>query len=255
MMSEQLLQIQNLSVRVEEKQILRGVNLTIGAGETHVLMGPNGAGKSTLGYALMGNPHYQIDGGEILFEGKSIQNDSPDKRAKDGIFLSFQSPLEVPGITLSSFLRTSIQKRRGERIRVFAFQKEMEQAMELLSMDKSYANRDLNVGFSGGEKKKAEILQMLLLKPKLSILDETDSGLDVDAVRTVSKGVEEYQKKQHGSLLIITHSTRILESLQVDYTHVMIDGKIVKTGSADLIAEINQNGFEAYLEKMQAQSK
>jgi len=250
-MSDQLLKINELSVSVKDKSILHSVNLSIGVGETHVLMGPNGAGKSTLGYALMGNPSYHVDDGEILFENKPIQNETPDKRAKEGIFLSFQNPLEVPGITLSSFLRTSIQQRRGERIRVFAFKKEMEQAMELLSMDKFYADRDLNVGFSGGEKKKAEILQMLMLKPKLAILDETDSGLDVDAVRTVSKGIEEYQKNQQGSLLIITHSTRILESLRVDYTHVMVDGKIVCTGSAALIDEINQNGFESFLDQMQ----
>lgn len=250
-MSEALLQIQNLTVSVEEKEILHGIDLSIGAGETHVLMGPNGAGKSTLGYAIMGNPKFKVDSGEILFENNSIQEESPDKRAKAGIFLSFQNPLEVPGITLSSFLRTSIQQQTGERIRIFAFQKELKQTMELLSMDPSYADRDLNVGFSGGEKKKAEILQMLMLKPKLAILDETDSGLDVDAVRTVSKGVESYQQNQNGALLIITHSTRILESLHVDYTHVMVDGRIVRTGDASLIDEINANGFETYMENVQ----
>ena len=155
------------------------------------------------------------------------------------MFLSFQSPLEVPGLSLSSFIRSALEQRRGERIRLWDFRKELAKAMELLQMDPSYADRDLNVGFSGGEKKKAEILQMLMLKPNLAILDETDSGLDVDAVRTVSKGVEEYQKDRDGSLLIITHSTRILEALHVDYTHVMVDGKIVKTGDGSLVDQIN----------------
>ena len=249
-MSENLLEVSGLTVRVEEKEILHGIDLQIRQGETHVLMGPNGAGKSTLGYALMGHPQYEITAGEIRFNGSVINDESPDKRAKDGIFLSFQNPLEVPGLTLSAFLRSAIQQRRGGRIKIFAFQKEMRSAMELLQMDPSYAERDLNVGFSGGEKKKAEILQMLLMKPQLAILDETDSGLDVDAVRTVSKGVEEYQTHQDGALLIITHSTRILESLKVDYTHVLVDGKIVTTGGPELIDEINANGYEAYLRSL-----
>lgn len=247
-MADKLLDVDGISVSVEDKEILHDINLKIGRGETHVLMGPNGAGKSTLGFALMGNPRYDVTDGKIMFEGKCINDDAPDKRAKDGIFLSFQSPIEVPGLSLSSFIRNALEKHRGNRIRLWDFKKELEQAMELLQMDKSYAERDLNVGFSGGEKKKAEILQMLMLKPKLAILDETDSGLDVDAVRTVSKGVEEYQKNQDGALLIITHSTRILEALKVDYTHVMVDGYIVKTGDATLIDEINEHGFEKYLD-------
>ena len=246
-MSDKLLEVNGVSVKVEDKEILHGIDLAIGKGETHVLMGPNGAGKSTLGYALMGNPRYEVTAGDILFNGKSIKEDGPDKRAKDGIFLSFQSPLEVPGLSLSAFIRNALEKHRGGRIRLWDFKKELEQAMKLLQMDPEYAERDLNVGFSGGEKKKTEILQMLLLKPKFAILDETDSGLDVDAVRTVSKGVEEYQKNQDGALLIITHSTRILEALHVDYTHVMVDGQIVKTGDASLIDEINEHGFEKYL--------
>lgn len=170
-----------------------------------------------------------------------------DKRARDGMFLSFQNPIEISGLTLSSFIRSAVEQRRGERARLSAFRKELGQAMELLQMDRAYGDRDLNVGFSGGEKKKAEILQMLLLKPSLAILDETDSGLDVDAVRTVSLGVKEYQKDREGGLLIITHSTRILESLHVDKTHIMVDGRIVKTGGAALVEEINRNGFEQYL--------
>lgn len=248
-MAEKLLQVENLFVSVEDKQILHGIDLEIAPGETHVLMGPNGAGKSTLGYAIMGSPNYQIEQGDILFEGESILHETPDKRAKRGIFLSFQAPLEVPGISLSSFLRTAVQQRTGQRIRIFAFKREMEKALALLDMDPAYADRDLNVGFSGGEKKKAEILQMLMLRPKLAILDETDSGLDVDAVRTVSKGIEAYQKDKGGSLLIITHSARILESLRVDYTHVMVAGKLVQTGGAELIDTINENGFDYFLEK------
>ena len=222
-MSEQLLQVKNLVVNVEDTEILHGIDLEINRGETHVLMGPNGAGKSTLGYALMGSPRYQLTNGQIWFKGQDITEESTDKRAKAGLFLSFQNPLEVPGITLGNFLRNALEQRTGQRIRPWEFRKELKKAMDVLQMDHSYADRDLNVGFSGGEKKKAEILQLLMLKPDLAILDETDSGLDVDAVRTVSKGIEEFQKNQQGSLLVITHSTRILESLHVDVTHVLAD--------------------------------
>ena len=242
-----LLDVQNISVSVDEKTVLKNLNLKIGEGETHVLMGPNGAGKSTLGNALMGNPVYRLDGGKIIFEGQDLTNESTDKRAKAGMFLSFQNPLEVPGISLESFIRSAIQQRTGERVKLFQFQKELQKNMQLLNKDESYAIRDLNVGFSGGERKKSEILQLLMLKPKFAILDETDSGLDVDAVRTVSKGVEEYQKNQNGGLLIITHSTRILESLHVDYTHVLVKGQIVKTGDGSLVEEINEKGFDKYI--------
>ena len=231
MSDKNLLNIKDLYVDVEDKEILHGVNLSVGKGETHVLMGPNGTGKSTLGYAIMGNPRYTVKKGEIWFDGKNITNEAVNERSKDGIFLSFQNPLEL---------------KTGKRTRFMEFKKELEKTMELLNMDKSYAERDLNVGFSGGEKKKAEILQLLMLKPSLAILDETDSGLDVDAVRTVSAGIEEYQKRCDGSLLIITHSTKILESLSVDYTHVMIEGKIINTGDASLVDKINTEGFAEY---------
>ena len=248
-----LLNVNNLTVSIEDdenlKEILHGVNIEIKKGETHVLMGPNGAGKSTLGYALMGNPRYITNGGEIIFDGKNIVDESADKRAKAGMFLSFQNPLEVPGLPLSSFIRNAVEAVSGKRVRMMQFKKELEKNMEVLNMDKDYANRALNVGFSGGEKKKAEILQLLMLSPKLAILDETDSGLDVDAVRTVSEGVKEYQKRKDGALLIITHSTRILESLKVDYTHIMVDGKIIKTGDASLVDEINEHGFEKYIQE------
>lgn len=184
--------------------------------------------------------------GEIWFQGKNITEEPVNERAKMGLFLSFQNPLEVPGVTLSSFIRSAVELKTGKRMRLFEFRKELEKAMEVLQMDPSYADRDLNVGFSGGEKKKAEILQLLMLEPSLAILDETDSGLDVDAVRTVSAGIEAYRRKCVGSLLIITHSTKILESLMVDQTHIMVEGEIVKTGDASLVEEINRDGFGKY---------
>ncbi len=247
-MADTLLQVRDLSAAIEEGELLHHINLSMKPGETHVLMGPNGAGKSTLGYTLMGNPNYRITGGRIELEGEDITGLSADKRAQKGMFLSFQNPLEVPGLSLEAFLRNAIRQRTGKPLKIFQFKKELEATMELLNMDPSYADRDLNVGFSGGEKKKAEILQLLMLNPKLAILDETDSGLDVDAVRVVSAGIEEYQKKRNGALLIITHSTRILESLKVDYTHVLVKGRLVHTGTAELVEEINAHGFERFVE-------
>ena len=244
-MAEQVLNVTGLAARVEDKQLLHGVDLTINKGETHVLMGPNGAGKSTLGYVLMGAPKYTVTGGQILFKGEDITHESTDKRAKAGMFLSFQEPLEVPGLTLEGFIRSALQQKVGH-VRYYDFKKELARCMDILQMDASYAERSLNVGFSGGEKKKAEILQLMMLKPSLAILDETDSGLDVDAVRLVSKGVEEYQKDHNGALLIITHSTRILDALSVDYTHVLVNGKIAANGDGSLVEEINVNGYERF---------
>jgi len=232
-------------VSVGDKEILHGVDLTVNSDETHVLMGPNGTGKSTLGYAITGNPAYTVTEGDIVFGGESIVDMPVNERAKKGIFLSFQNPLEVPGVTLSSFIRSALEQKTKTRLRLWDFKKKLAETMKLLDMDKSYADRDLNVGFSGGEKKKAEILQMLMLEPKLAILDETDSGLDVDAVRTVSQGVKLYRERVHGSLLIITHSTRILEALTVDAAHVMENGVIVKNGGAELVDKINEKGFSA----------
>ena len=247
-MSEQLLQINQIHADIEEKEILHGVSLNINTGETHVLMGPNGAGKSTLGHVLMGNPKYHISSGNIIFKGNDITGESTDKRARDGIFLSFQEPLEVPGLSLESFIRSAIRQKTGRPIRVWEFHKELKKAMDVLQLDESYTQRSLNVGFSGGEKKKAEILQLMMLKPSLAILDETDSGLDVDAVRLVSEGVRAYQREQKGALLIITHSTRILEALHVDYTHVMVDGHIVATGDSSLVDKINEEGYESFIQ-------
>lgn len=245
MKNSNLLKITGLHVSVGEKEILHGVDLTVNNDETHVLMGPNGTGKSTLGYAITGNPAYTVTEGEIVFDGESIVDMPVNERAKKGIFLSFQNPLEVPGVTLSSFIRSALEQKTKTRLRLWDFKKKLAETMKLLDMDESYADRDLNVGFSGGEKKKAEILQMLMLEPKLAILDETDSGLDVDAVRTVSQGVKLYRERVHGSLLIITHSTRILEALTVDAAHVMENGVIVKNGGAELVDKINEKGFSA----------
>lgn len=242
-----LLDVQKLCVGLEDgKQILKDLNIQIDSNETHVLMGPNGAGKSSLGNTLMGNPTYKIESGKILFKEQDITQMSADKRAKLGMFMSFQSPLEVPGISLEAFIRSSIQQKTGERVKLFQFQKELQAKMELLDMNFDYARRDLNVGFSGGERKKSEILQLLMLKPDFAILDETDSGLDVDAVRVVSKGIEEYKKSVGGSLLIITHNAKILESLKVDKTHILVGGTIVHSGDGSLIDKINKEGFEKY---------
>ncbi len=245
MKSNNLLKITGLHVSVGDKEILHGVDLTVNSDETHVLMGPNGTGKSTLGYAITGNPAYTVTEGDIVFGGESIVDMPVNERAKKGIFLSFQNPLEVPGVTLSSFIRSALEQKTKTRLRLWDFKKKLAETMKLLDMDESYADRDLNVGFSGGEKKKAEILQMLMLEPKLAILDETDSGLDVDAVRTVSQGVKLYRERVHGSLIIITHSTRILEALTVDAAHVMENGVIVKNGGAELVEKINEKGFSA----------
>ncbi|MBR3367872.1 MAG: Fe-S cluster assembly ATPase SufC [Lachnospiraceae bacterium] len=248
-MAEQLLKVEGLTAGAAGKEILHGIDLEIGRGETHVLMGPNGAGKSTLAGALMGDPELEITGGTAVFDGEDLLPLAVDARAKKGMFLSFQNPIEVPGISLENFLRTAIEQRTGKRTRVWAFRKEVKALLEHLQMDPGFAERDLNVGFSGGEKKKAEMLQMLLLKPSLAILDETDSGLDVDAVRTVSKGVEEFQKDRSASLLIITHNAAILSALHVDAVHILVDGKIVETGGPELIGRIGREGFAGFEER------
>jgi len=246
-MSEEILKIENLTVNAGDIEILHGIDLSVRKGETHVLMGPNGAGKSTLGNALMGNPNYEVTNGTVTFKGENLLDMEVCDRAKSGLFLSFQIPIEVPGISLSNFIRNSMDVKSGEKIRLLPFRRQLMEKMDILDMDISYAERDLNVGFSGGEKKKAEILQMLMLNPDLAILDETDSGLDIDAVRTVSRGVHEFHESGDGAMIIITHSTKILESLHVDYTHVLVDGRIVETGGRELVDEINEHGFEKYL--------
>ena len=246
-MSAALLNVGGVSAGTEDKPILHGIDLTVGEGECHVLMGPNGAGKSTLGHVIMGDPTYRVTGGSIVFDGADLTDASADKRSLAGIFLSYQAPVEVPGVPLYSFLRTICQMRPELKTTARKFRQRVGEICDQLDMDQGFLTRELNVGFSGGEKKKAEILQLLMLRPALAILDETDSGLDVDAVRTVSRGVEEYQKDKQGALLIITHSTKILEALQVDATHVLVDGKLVAAGDGSLVEEINENGFERFL--------
>ncbi len=243
---DKLLQINHLHATISdkdsEKEILKGLNLEVNKGEVHVIMGPNGAGKSTLASVIMGHPLYTVTEGEILFEGKDIIEDRTDERAKKGIFLSFQNSEEIDGITVENFLRVAKSAVTGQSIGYLSFHRELLSIMKELDFDPEYASRYLNVGFSGGEKKKNEIVQMLALNPKLAILDETDSGLDVDAVRAVSKGVDRFRTGDN-AIIIITHNTRLLENLEPDYVHVLADGRIVRTGDKTLADEINENGF------------
>ena len=243
---EHLLNINGVSASADEKPILHDVSLTLGSGECHVLMGPNGAGKSTLGHVIMGDPVYRTTSGTIEFNGANITDDSPDKRSLAGIFLSYQAPVEIPGVPLYSFLRTICQKRPELKMTARQFRRRVGELCDELDMDSSYLTRELNVGFSGGEKKKVEMLQLLLLKPKLAILDETDSGLDVDALSVVSRGITAYREQCDGALLIITHNTRILERVEVDHTHVMVKGHLVAHGGPGLIPEIDREGFERF---------
>ena len=246
----ELLKINNLyaSVRESNKEILKGLNLTINKGEVHVIMGPNGAGKSTLANIILNNPVYKVTSGDIFFDGENINNLRTDERAKKGIFMSFQTPEEIPGISVTNFLKEAKASISNEPVKIFAFKKELEENMKKLEMNPSYSQRDLNVGFSGGEKKKDEILQLLTLNPKLAILDETDSGLDVDAIKIVSKGINLY-KNDENAVLIITHSTKILKDLKVDKVHILVNGKIVKTGDASMAKEIEDEGYAKYLDK------
>ena len=244
-MSKELLKIENLYVGAEDKEILKGINLNINKGEIHVIMGPNGSGKSTTANAIFNNPMYKTVGGNIVFDGEDITNLSTDEIARKGVFMSFQSPEEIPGITVTNFLKFAKNKVTGKPVKIFEFKDEIKKDMEELNMNPKYAERNLNVGFSGGEKKKNEILQMLVLNPKLVILDETDSGLDVDAIKTVSKGIEMF-KNENNAVLIITHNTKILHNLKVDKVHVLVDGKIVKTGPQSLATEIEEEGYGKY---------
>ena len=240
-----LLNIEDLYVNAEDKEILKGLNLNIKKGEIHVIMGPNGAGKSTLANVILNNPEYKKISGNIYFEDENINELSTDKIAKKGIFMSFQSPEEVPGISTINFLKVAKNKIEDKPVKIFEFKETVKKYMEELNMNSKLINRNLNVGFSGGEKKKNEILQMLVLNPKLAILDETDSGLDIDSVRTVSKGINMF-KTEENAVLIITHNMKILENLKVDYVHILIDGKIVETGSKELVKYIEENGFSKY---------
>ncbi len=241
-----LLLVSGLTASVDDKEILHGVDLSVEAGETHVLMGPNGAGKSTLGHVVMGDPTYEINAGSVTFDGQDVTALSPDKRSHAGMFLSFQAPVEIPGVPLSSFLRAAAAGRDGLNLKGKQFRRHVQELCEKLDFDPAYLDRELGVGFSGGEKKKLEMLQLLLLKPKLAILDETDSGLDVDALSVVSRGIEEYRNTCDGTLVIITHNTRILERVEVDRVHVMVKGRMVHEGDASLIEKIDSEGFEQF---------
>ena len=244
-MSDKLLEIKDLCVNAEGKEILKGINLTINPGEIHVIMGPNGSGKTTTANAILNNPAYQKKAGSITFDGEDITNLKTDEIARKGIFMSFQLPEEILGVSVTDFLKYAKNKVTGKPVKIFAFKEEVKKYMQELNMDPKNMERSLNVGFSGGEKKKNEILQMLVLNPKFAILDETDSGLDVDAIKTVSKGIEMF-KNDHNAVLIITHNTKILHSLKVDYVHVLVNGKIVKTGKQELAKEIEENGYAQY---------
>ncbi|MGN1013427.1 MAG: Fe-S cluster assembly ATPase SufC [Clostridia bacterium] len=242
---EKLLEIKDLYASAQDKDILKGLNLTINKGEVHVIMGPNGAGKSTLANVILNNPLYSKKSGVIEFDGENINELKTNEIAKKGIFMSFQSPEEIPGISTLNFLKYAKNKVSDEPVKSFKFRFMLKKYIDELNMNPKLIERNLNVGFSGGEKKKNEILQMLVLEPKLAILDETDSGLDVDAIRIVSKGINMY-KNDENAVLIITHNNRILENLKVDYVHILVDGKIVKTGTEKLAEEIEKEGYEKY---------
>lgn len=250
-MNNTLLTINNLTTSADDKTILRDLNLKINSGETHVLMGPNGAGKSTLGNVILGNPQYTVDNGSIIWEDEDITALRTDERAKKGMFMSFQSPIEIPGISISQFIRTAMEANSTQKIRFKDFRAKMNEAIKTLNINPNWINRELNVGFSGGERKKIEMLQLLILQPKFAILDETDSGLDVDAVKTVSQGIEAFQKEDNHSLLIITHNSKILQYLDIDYVHIIVNGTIIKTGDASLIKLINEQGYEPFINSRQ----
>jgi len=242
-MKKPLLEVKNLHVEIEEGEILKGLNLTINKGEIHAIMGPNGSGKSTLCNSLMGNPRYKITDGKIIFDGEDITHIKVNERAKKGMFLSFQSPEEIPGITVDNFIRTSANIVTGKNLSMIQFAKQMKEKMDMLDMKQEYRTRYLNVGFSGGEKKKSEILQMAILNPKLVMLDEIDSGLDIDALKVVAETVKKL-KTPEMSILIVTHYNRILDYLEPDVISVLMDGQIVKNGNKNLAKELEEKGYE-----------
>jgi Fe-S cluster assembly ATP-binding protein len=247
--------IKNLHVNIEGKEILKGLNFTLPQGEVHAIMGPNGTGKSTLAYTLMGHPSYEVTAGEVFYKGVNILELKPNERSILGIFLAFQYPVAIPGVTVANFMRSAVNSRRralnsnDKGVPLLEFRKEVKQKMELLKMDPSFAGRYLNDGFSGGEKKRAEILQMAMLKPEIAILDETDSGLDIDALKVVADGVNTLHGSDLG-VVIITHYQRILNYIKPDYVHVMMDGKIVESGGGDLALHLEEQGYDWIREKV-----
>lgn len=253
------LEIRNLHVRIADKEILKGVSLTVSQGEIHAIMGPNGTGKSTLAYTLMGHPGYEVTEGEVIFKGQNLLELEPDERSRMGIFLAFQYPVAIPGVTVANFLRSALNARRraenpeDKGIPVPEFRKMLKEHMDMLKMDHSFAGRYLNEGFSGGEKKRAEILQMATLKPEIAILDETDSGLDIDALRIVSEGVNALSGPDLG-VLVITHYQRLLNYIKPQFVHVMMDGRIVESGGPDLALHLEEHGYDWIREKVEAEA-
>ncbi len=253
------LEIRNLHVRIEEREILKGVDLSIDRGEVHALMGPNGSGKSTLANTLLGHPSYEVTEGSIVFKGEDITEAEPHERSKAGLFLAFQYPVSIPGVSVANFLRMAINAKRtqsgtGEApIQVKEFRTQLQHAIELLDVDRSFTSRHLNDGFSGGEKKRAEILQMAMLKPDIAILDETDSGLDIDALRTVAEGVEKLHSEQGLGALIITHYQRILHYIKPQFVHIMLDGRIALEGGVELVERLEREGYDEIRREFGAQ--
>jgi Fe-S cluster assembly ATP-binding protein len=248
------LEIRNLHVRTEEREILRGVDLAVRRGELHALMGPNGSGKSTLANTIMGHPGYEVTAGEILVDGENITELAPHERAKLGLFLAFQYPVAIPGVSVANFLRLAINAQREEPIKVKEFGQQLRRAVELLDVDEGFTSRHLNDGFSGGEKKRAEVLQMAMLQPQIALLDETDSGLDIDALRTVAEGVAKLHAQQALGALIITHYQRILDYVRPEFVHVMMDGRIVMSGGNELVERLEREGYDRIREEVAARA-
>jgi len=248
------LEIRNLHVRIEEREILRGVDLTVRKGEIHALMGPNGSGKSTLANTIMGHPSYEVTEGQIIFDGEDITAAPPHERARSGLFLAFQYPVAVPGVSVANFLRMAINAKREEPIKVKEFGKQLAHAVQLLDVDRAFTSRHLNDGFSGGEKKRAEILQMAMLAPEIAVLDETDSGLDIDALRTVAEGVVKLHQEQGLGALIITHYQRILDYITPQFVHVLMDGQIVMAGGPELVERLEREGYDPIREEVSARA-
>ncbi len=238
-----MLRIENLHVEIDDNEIIRGLNLEVGKGEIHAIMGPNGSGKSTLSNVLMGHPRYEVTGGTVTFMGEDVFELEPDERAKLGMFLAFQYPSEVPGVSVANFLRTAVNSVREEELSPMEMYKLLQEKMRIMQMDPKFAERYLNEGFSGGEKKRNEILQMLMLNPKLAIMDETDSGLDIDALQVVARGVNELRGPEF-SAVVITHYQRILRYIEPDRVHVMLDGRIVTSGGKELALELEDKGYD-----------
>jgi len=242
-----MLKIENLHASIGDKEILKGITLTVGKGEVHAIMGPNGSGKSTLAYSIAGHPDYEVTDGEVLLDGVDLLEMSVDERARAGLFLAMQYPVEVPGVTVANFLRTAKTAIDGQAPKLRDWTKRLREASIALKVSPDFVKRDLNVGFSGGEKKRTEVLQMELLEPKVAILDETDSGLDVDALRVVSEGVVRVHERTGNSILLITHYSRILRYIKPDFVHVFAAGRIVKTGGPELADELEANGYDAFI--------